>query len=124
MNARDDILAAGDVSGRILIWRNFADVLQAAAQGKAQQPPCTTLHLHPHAVGCLAFSPDSNYLLSGGQEATLVRSETCAQRRDMCCCTGCDVAGCCYPGFGTMPFSMALLHFLCAVITPSRVCNT
>ena len=35
-------------------------------------PPLTTLHWHPAPVGCLTFSPDTTYLLSGGREGVLV----------------------------------------------------
>jgi WD40 repeat protein len=34
--------------------------------------PTTTVHWHPSPVGCLAFSPDGVYLLSGGAEQVLV----------------------------------------------------
>ena len=32
----------------------------------------TSLHWHAHAVTCMAFTKDGNYLLSGGEEAVLV----------------------------------------------------
>lgn len=34
---------------------------------------CSTMHWHAHAVGALCFSADGRFLLSGGQEAVLVR---------------------------------------------------
>ena len=39
----------------------------------AENLVCSTMHWHAHAVGALCFSPDGNFLLSGGQEAVLVR---------------------------------------------------
>ena len=33
----------------------------------------TTVHWHASAVGCLTFSPDGTYLLSGGREGVLVQ---------------------------------------------------
>lgn len=90
-DGRDQVLAAGDASGRIMLWHNFADHLVAAQQQQqaarkeqqAQQeallpPPRATWHWHAHAVRCLVFSSDSTYLMSGGQEAVMVGA---------CCCT-------------------------------------
>jgi NET1-associated nuclear protein 1 (U3 small nucleolar RNA-associated protein 17) len=80
LSSDDAVLAAGDASGRILIWRDLLPLVPVEARsgahaGKQQletQPPLTTLHWHPSALGCLAFSPDTVYLLSGGQEGVLV----------------------------------------------------
>lgn len=99
-------VAAGDVTGRIVIWHDVASevaarVAAAAADGpatlRAQQdasgaliedepeehaePPAATVHWHAHAVGCLAFSTDGAYLLSGGNEAVLVIWDTATGRR-------------------------------------------
>lgn len=80
----DHRLATGDATGRIRLYTAFAEAVshageaqQAAEPGAglsraAQELPCTTWHWHAHAVGALCFSPDSTYLLSGGQEAVLV----------------------------------------------------
>ncbi|MEW5307752.1 MAG: hypothetical protein WDW36_010128 [Sanguina aurantia] len=79
----DSIIAAGDSSGRILLWRNFAPLvptpctrreqLAASQSGQKQAPPpATTLHWHSHAVGCLAFSADGAFLMSGGVEGVFV----------------------------------------------------
>ncbi len=96
----DNQIAAGDTSGRIVIWHNLAGAVAAATaaaatpakpsagaaaaaggggedgsggaaaagQGQQQQQlaPAATVHWHAHAVGCLAFSVDGSYLLSGG----------------------------------------------------------
>lgn len=87
-----DRVAAGDVTGRILIWHGVGPAVAAAAdassdeqqqqsqqQGQqddaataAPQPVLTTMHWHAHAVRALAFSLDSQRLLSGGDEAVLV----------------------------------------------------
>ena len=40
----------------------------------------STVHWHAHAVGALCFSADGRFLLSGGQEAVLVRPCLPAQR--------------------------------------------
>lgn len=82
-------LAAGDVTGRIVIWHNVGEAAMAAAAAAVaaatMQPvetdrgaaaaagsnagsnlvPAATVHWHAHPVGCLAFSPDGHYLLSG-----------------------------------------------------------
>jgi NET1-associated nuclear protein 1 (U3 small nucleolar RNA-associated protein 17) len=85
-------VAAGDATGRIVIWHgvraalNEAAVRRAAAASAAaasgslegtadiqvEEPPAKTVHWHAHAVGCLCFSLDGVYLLSGGREAVLV----------------------------------------------------
>lgn len=84
----DARIAAGDTSGRIVIWHNLAATVAAAAaaaagaKGGAEQgageggakeaaaaagaAPAATVHWHAHAVGCLAFSVDGAFLLSGG----------------------------------------------------------
>lgn len=80
-----DRLAAGDATGRILIWHQLAAAVDSAAAAAAgggggpqsqqqQQPVAATVHWHAHAVRALAFSRDSLRLLSGGDEAVLVRS--------------------------------------------------
>lgn len=90
----DDVLATGDATGRIRIYRQLMPAVLAAAghnAGKQQQQaegnasregpggntgeelPCTTWHWHAHRVLCLAFGLDGAYLLSGGREAVLVR---------------------------------------------------
>ena len=69
----EEILAAGDASGRILIWRGLSGAVHRSAVGEPiGDVPCSTVHWHAHPVGALAFSPDSHYLLSGGQEHVLV----------------------------------------------------
>ncbi|GAX72998.1 hypothetical protein CEUSTIGMA_g450.t1 [Chlamydomonas eustigma] len=86
ISADETMIAAGDASGRIQIWRNFAAHVPAVKRGEGAasgpgsgkhhvdpsllQP--TTVHWHSSAVGCLAFSPDGTYLLSGGRESVLV----------------------------------------------------
>ncbi|GIL68600.1 hypothetical protein Vafri_21848 [Volvox africanus] len=80
ISADNSLIAAGDVSGRILIWRSFEHSVPSALRqgehtGKAhptQEPPVTTVHWHAHPVGALAFSEDGTYLLSGGEEGVLV----------------------------------------------------
>jgi WD40 repeat protein len=57
----------------------MAEVPQVARKGahagKARPSaplPSTTVHWHASPVGCLSFSPDGVYLLSGGAEQVLV----------------------------------------------------
>ncbi|CAN0838453.1 WD repeat-containing protein 75 [Linum grandiflorum] len=84
------IVAAGDVSGRILTWRGFGDKTFAMSAGHVngsamdtdEENPgvrvsddadtCTTWHWHPGQVNLLSFSSDGAYLLSGGKEGVLV----------------------------------------------------
>jgi len=93
-------VAAGDVTGRILIWHDLKQGMEAAADNdndandannnnsnetmdddvqedaegfvEYTEPPAASVHWHAHAVGCLSFSVDGRYLLSGGEEAVLV----------------------------------------------------
>lgn len=100
----NDRVAAGDATGRILIWHGVGAAVAAAAAGddaKQQQPQqpqqqdgaamapvvtaaasaavsapppvVTSVHWHAHGVRALAFSLDAQRLLSGGDEAVLVR---------------------------------------------------
>ncbi|KAH9805892.1 transducin/WD40 repeat-like superfamily protein [Citrus sinensis] len=84
------IVAAGDVTGRILIWRGFGDRTFATNDNKMnlnlmnneEERPgvrdnddadlCTTWHWHPSEVSVLIFSSDGAYLYSGGKEGVLV----------------------------------------------------
>ena len=85
-------IAAGDVTGRILIWHDVQEALllrsvQEEERKKSNyssvaydeetpwayvEPPAATVHWHAHPVGCVTFSMDGHYILSGGQEAVLV----------------------------------------------------
>ena len=74
VDSAEEILAAGDASGRILIWHGLSGAVHRSAMGEPiGDVACSTVHWHAHPVGALAFSPDSCYLLSGGQEHVLVR---------------------------------------------------
>ncbi|GIM13128.1 hypothetical protein Vretimale_16329, partial [Volvox reticuliferus] len=69
ISADNSLIAAGDMSGRILIWRSFEHSVPSALRqgehsGKAhptQQPPLTTVHWHAHPVGALTFSQDGGW---------------------------------------------------------------
>jgi len=111
-----DRVAAGDVTGRIIIWHNVKSAVESMLASKKKNvvdnnngiggvavsanddndddddegidtglvhkdPPATTVHWHAHGVGCLAFSQDGLFLLSGGQEAVLVVWEVGSGRR-------------------------------------------
>ncbi|KAJ9162883.1 hypothetical protein P3X46_022623 [Hevea brasiliensis] len=81
------ILAAGDVTGRILIWRGYGNRTFAIGDGgrsvnnEEERPGvrgnddadcCTTWHWHAAEVNTLFFSSDGAYLYSGGKEGVLV----------------------------------------------------
>lgn len=74
------IVAAGDVSGRILIWRGFGiqafsegvgrrsindDGERPGVRGEDDADSCTTWHWHSTSVNVLSFSSDGAYLYSG-----------------------------------------------------------
>lgn len=75
------ILAAGDMTGRILIWRDFgirtfSDKLvngrlinneeeRPGVRGDNEADSCSTWHWHPSEVNVLSFSSDGAYLYSG-----------------------------------------------------------
>lgn len=83
------IVAGGDVTGRILIWRgfgkrNFSEDLRKRSSRTAKEESgpgvrgsddaesCSTWHWHPSEVQILFFSSDGAYLYSGGKEGVLV----------------------------------------------------
>ncbi|KAL9376817.1 hypothetical protein Peur_030937 [Populus x canadensis] len=84
------IIAAGDVTGRILIWRGFGDrtfvdddrLVGVRSMNNREERPgvrgdddadsCTTWHWHSAEVNVLFFSLDGAYLYSGGKEGVLV----------------------------------------------------
>ncbi|XP_071730304.1 uncharacterized protein [Rutidosis leptorrhynchoides] len=85
----DRVVAAGDVTGRILIWRGFGDRTFAGENlsnrkrlknedvkpgviGEGDADSCTTWHWHSSEVKVLFFSSDGAYLYSGGKEGVLV----------------------------------------------------
>ncbi|KAF9604761.1 hypothetical protein IFM89_010263 [Coptis chinensis] len=87
---KERILAAGDVTGRILIWRDFGNREFSGSgvtkkgrvlKNEEERPgvregddadSCTTWHWHPSEVKTLSFSSDGAYLYSGGKEGVLV----------------------------------------------------
>ncbi|XP_052178617.1 uncharacterized protein LOC127792219 isoform X2 [Diospyros lotus] len=84
------IVAAGDVTGRILIWRDFGnrtfcsndktingrlmnnDDERPGVRGDDDADSCSTWHWHSAGVKLLLFSSDGAYLYSGGREGVLV----------------------------------------------------
>ncbi|KAM3396488.1 WD repeat-containing protein 75 [Capsicum galapagoense] len=85
----DRIVAAGDVTGRILIWRGVGDHSfssgnkqrgglmkdieeKPGVRGEDDADSCTTRHWHSAEVKVLFFSSDGAYLYSGGKEGVLV----------------------------------------------------
>lgn len=77
-------VAAGDVTGRILIWRDFGnakfsesskskvDEGRDGVRGDDDADMCTTWHWHSSRVRFLKFSSDGAYLFSGGLEGVIV----------------------------------------------------
>ena len=83
------IVAAGDVTGRILIWRSFGSrtfsmgdgLMNGRAMNNEDERPgvrgdddadsCATWHWHSAEVKVLSFSSDGAYLFSGRQKSTL-----------------------------------------------------
>lgn len=85
----ESFVAAGDITGRILVWRGFGNrTLLGNEQAKAtltkyedERPgvrgdddadSCSTWHWHSSEVKFLSFSSDGAYLYSGGSEGVLV----------------------------------------------------
>ncbi|XP_061361499.1 uncharacterized protein LOC133305332 [Gastrolobium bilobum] len=84
------IVAAGDVTGRILIWRGFGTQKFLDSSGLVNgrsmndgedkggvrenddAESCVTWHWHSAGVRLLSFSSDGAYLYSGGEEGVLV----------------------------------------------------
>ncbi|XP_062204036.1 uncharacterized protein LOC133906224 [Phragmites australis] len=80
------IVAGGDVTGRILIWRGFGnakfsgesgaklkvDEGRDGVRGDDDADTCTTLHWHSSRVRFLNFSSDGAHLFSGGLEGVIV----------------------------------------------------
>lgn len=68
----EQILAAGDVTGRILLWRGFGSKNLGDNVDDENDDLCTTWHWHSSQVTILFFSSDGAYMYSGGREAVLV----------------------------------------------------
>ncbi|KAJ6795087.1 WD repeat-containing protein 75 [Iris pallida] len=83
------IIAGGDITGRILIWRGFGkrklsdkrEIIAGRTKNDDGRPgvrddddadSCSTWHWHPSEVLVLFFSSDGAYLYSGGREGVLV----------------------------------------------------
>ncbi|CAN8271144.1 unnamed protein product [Cochlearia groenlandica] len=84
------VIAAGDVTGRLLIWRGFGsrrlastgnqkkkvrtmvDMDNPGVRDEDDAESCTTWHWHSAEVNVLNFSSDGAYLYSGGREGVLV----------------------------------------------------
>lgn len=76
----EDIVAGGDATGRILLWRGFGKTRfsnqekeerismqkdRPGVRGDDDADSCSTWHWHPSEVKCLSFSSDGSYLYSG-----------------------------------------------------------
>ena len=123
-DVNDGSVAAGDATGRILLWHGFADavpqreskettaVAEPNANANANQSqnraaprradgdalPCTTFHWHAQRVGCLQFTRDGAYLLSGGKEAVLVLWQLETGKKSYLPRLGAEITHlCCFP---------------------------
>jgi NET1-associated nuclear protein 1 (U3 small nucleolar RNA-associated protein 17) len=123
-DVNDGSVAAGDATGRILLWHGFADavpqreskettaVAEPNANANANQNqnraaprradgdalPCTTFHWHAQRVGCLQFTRDGAYLLSGGKEAVLVLWQLETGKKSYLPRLGAEITHlCCFP---------------------------
>ena len=71
-------IAAGDISGRIIIWSDLPAAALRASHGTTVDSRSAGMKVfeptrwHARALGALCFSHDGAYLLSGGQEGVLV----------------------------------------------------
>ena len=63
-------LAVGNNEGQIHLYNDVTSVF--AQNGQASLPSPRILHWHREAVPTVKFSPDGNYLISGGKETVLV----------------------------------------------------
>ncbi|KAL1210327.1 hypothetical protein V5N11_006661 [Cardamine amara subsp. amara] len=66
------ILAAGDVAGRVIIWKGIDMENSILKSEDDADGSCTTLHSHSAEVNILNFSSDGAYLYSGDKEGVLV----------------------------------------------------
>ncbi|KAL0911088.1 hypothetical protein M5K25_019200 [Dendrobium thyrsiflorum] len=78
------VVAGGDITGRILIWRGFGkkkfleklpvrdEEERPGVRGDDDADSCTTWHWHAKEVKFLFFSSDGAYLYSGGKEGVIV----------------------------------------------------
>ena len=123
-DVNDGSVAAGDATGRILLWHGFANAISANATrtetGVDLEPdgdagadasaganrrradgdalPCTTFHWHAQRVGCLQFTRDGAYLLSGGKEAVLVLWQLESGKKSYLPRLGAEITRlCCFP---------------------------
>jgi NET1-associated nuclear protein 1 (U3 small nucleolar RNA-associated protein 17) len=79
-DSKSEHVAAGDASGRIIIWSGLPAAAHRAAAAGAPPPEPRTAGMklfepprwHAHALDALCFSHDGAYLLSGGREEVLV----------------------------------------------------
>jgi len=79
LSPNGDRAAAGDVSGRIVLWHGLRQQLnspsepQSGSKGISANVASTTLHWHPSSVTTLRFSSDGAHLYSGGYEGVVVQ---------------------------------------------------
>ena len=112
-DVNDGSVAAGDATGRILLWHGFANACaprgettvaesdaNAARRRRADGDdlPCSTFHWHAQRVGCLQFTRDGAYLLSGGKEAVLVLWQLESGKKSYLPRLGAEITHlCCFP---------------------------
>ena len=128
-DVNDGSVAAGDATGRILLWHGFANacapsrgettaaepdkdapdapdapnavanaVANAGRRADGDDLPCSTFHWHAQSVGCLQFTRDGAYLLSGGKEAVLVLWQLETGKKSYLPRLGAEITHlCCFP---------------------------
>ena len=127
-DVNDGSVAAGDATGRILLWHGFANACAPRGETTAAEPdkdapdapdapnavanavanagrradgddlPCSTFHWHAQSVGCLQFTRDGAYLLSGGKEAVLVLWQLETGKKSYLPRLGAEITHlCCFP---------------------------
>ncbi|KAG8956137.1 hypothetical protein FRC03_010903 [Tulasnella sp. 419] len=70
----EDYFATGDTRGQIRLWYSLQNLEELSFEklGVEKKATTTLFHWHAHPVQSLSFTPNGAYLLSGGEESTMV----------------------------------------------------
>ncbi|KAL0687095.1 hypothetical protein Bca4012_086772 [Brassica carinata] len=78
------VLAVGDATGRVLIWKDIGDVkLTSVKSEDAAESSCTAFNWHSDEVTVLNFSSDGASLYSGSKEGALVVWELDTEKKQV-----------------------------------------
>ncbi|KAF3528837.1 hypothetical protein DY000_02036791 [Brassica cretica] len=78
------MLAVGDATGRVLIWKDIGDVkLTSVKSEDAAESSCTAFNWHSDEVTVLNFSSDGASLYSGSKEGALVVWELDTEKKQV-----------------------------------------